>query len=241
MANEGFPEDSMQSFAETEWWVEDKDKKIHRGSLVHVYVPHVDQIPYRLIPEGRREPTQHDSAIVKIEALYASGPRKPQLPVAAMPCYGSESYLTYRGKRRPALVLGIGGPTIERNLRGGSPKSQTNQTMTVVPYYGVDGRGSAGGWEEILVEKIRHCTFPQYLYDQLPHNGSKPRSVLRLDHAQPIGTHHQSYGKMGFKLSEEALGAVDEYFLWCLTGCMDEEGWLYEVRSLLQDEFESDE
>jgi hypothetical protein len=50
-----YPEDSVQDII-GEWWIEDPAFGYHRGKLIRAFLPHVDQIPYQLIPTGRPDP-----------------------------------------------------------------------------------------------------------------------------------------------------------------------------------------
>ena len=62
-----------------------------------------------------------------------------------------------------------------------------------------------------MVERTRHCEYPQFFWDQLPVAGSE-ESILRLDHLQPMGTHHDAHQLSEYKLSDDALEVVDELF-----------------------------
>ena len=63
----------------------------------------------------------------------------------------------------------------------------------------------------------------------LPLSGSR-ESVLRLDHLQPIGKHHDAIEFTPHCLTNEALEILDEWLLWLVMGFPDEEGILYEIR-----------
>ncbi len=62
-----------------------------------------------------------------------------------------------------------------------------------------------------MVERTRHREYPQFFWDQLPISGVE-ESILRLDHLQPMGTHHDAYQMSEYKLSDDALEVVDELF-----------------------------
>lgn len=195
-------------------------------------MPHVDQHPFVLVPEGRSEPTEHGSADYRLEPLQRTLPPAAKLPVAGLPHYPGEVRLVLRAKRRPVLVLSTGGLDIPRSLRIGAARYQTNPTLIAAPYYGADQGGSTGGWKPEFVARIRRCEYPQYMWDKLPLSG-RSESILRLDHLQPIGRHGESYELTDFELHEEALGLVDEYLLWFLMGGFPEEGIVNEIRRVL--------
>lgn len=102
----------------------------------------------------------------------------------------------------------------------------------VAPYYGADQSGSSGGWKPEFVSRIRRCEYPQYVWDRLPLKG-RDESILRLDHAQPIGKHGDSYELTGYVLHDEALGMVDEYLTWLVKGFLPPHSIIHEIRKVL--------
>jgi hypothetical protein len=186
--------------------------------LVFAFAPHVDQVPYTFEPIGRSTPTQHDTAVVKVAPLKVDQPLKQtQLPVAAMPLHGGEIWAAYRAKKRPCLVLACDTPTVDAALVRGSPKNATAPTCLVAPYYGARRTAERAGYPDAFVERVRQCEYPQFIWDHLPFSGGE-ESILRLDHLQPIGAHHDAYRLSGFRLSDEALEIVDEMIDWLILG-----------------------
>jgi len=227
-----YPEDSLQFYC-SPWWGRAQDEQIRRGRLLWAFVPHVDQHPHVLIPEGRSEPTEHGSANYRFEPLRGSTlPAEAKLPVAGLPGYPGEVRLVLRAKRRPVLVLSTGGVDVPKALRVGGARYQTNPTLIAAPYYGADQGGSSGGWKPEFVTRIRRCEYPQYMWDSLPLSG-REESILRLDHMQPIGRHGESYELTDFVLHEDALALVDEYLAWFLMGGFPVDSLLNEIRSTL--------
>lgn len=230
-----FPDDSIQNVTGS-WWDKTDAKTPVRGHLIWAYVPHVDQVPMRLVAEGRNEPTDHQRAKFKIEPLLTSSPpKRDTLPVAAMPIYSGEDRTVYRAKKRPALVVGLGGDSVDNKLRRGKARHQTAPTLTIAPYYGATQDGSRSGFSDEFCERIRHCEYPQYLWDNLPISKPDVHSILRLDHLQPIGNHHNAYELTGHVLTEEAMTLVDEWVMWLLTGKMADGGPLHVTRELLME------
>ncbi|MBW2740262.1 MAG: hypothetical protein JRE64_15775 [Deltaproteobacteria bacterium] len=110
-----YPDDSIQGVLyPTPWWEKDSTRDYKRGRLVKFFAPHVVQTPFTLIPVGRDEPTEHNTAIVKIAPLdIRSVLRYPKLPVAALPQYKKEVRAVYRAKKRPGLIVCSGGTKME--------------------------------------------------------------------------------------------------------------------------------
>lgn len=208
-----FPVDSIQSIIDSPtWWEKTNSKSIERGFLVKAFLPHVDQVPYTIIPKGRKKANIHDEALVQIRELDIKHPRtREDLPVAAMSLYQNEIWSAYRAKKRPCLVLGKTKKKVDQSDRKGMPHRSTAQTLLVVPYYGVDQDGTRAGYNPELVDRIRHIVYPQFYLDMLPLGGPK-ESIARFDQIQPVGRISNSYETTGFKLRVEALSIVDEVF-----------------------------
>jgi hypothetical protein len=228
-----YPEDCIQSLV-GDWWVTGEPFPLTRGQLLYAFLPHVDQQPHVLEPIGRTEATDHTKANYRIKPLAVRDARRaPELSVAALPKFEGEVYGVYRTKRRPAVILSVGGDEIPRELRTGGAKWQTAPTLTVAPLYGVAHSGKRGGWNPDLVKRIRRAEYSQCAWDLLPIGREAEGSILRFDHAQPIGRHHDSYELTPHRLSEEAMRIVDEWYRWYVTGLMDPAGILFGIRAEL--------
>jgi len=153
-----YPDDSIQGIlSPTPWWEKDSNRDYKRGRLVKFYAPHVDQSPFTLIPIGRNEATEHNTAHVKITPLdIRSVIRYPKLPVAALPQYKKEVRVIYRAKKRPGLIVCSGGVKISKILTAGKAKWQTSRTVIVAPYYGADeGEKRSGFRLEFVMGDVR--------------------------------------------------------------------------------------
>lgn len=178
-----YPDDSIQTVI-SNWWEETESKELERGSLVYAFIPHVDQVPFTVIPAGRLEAECHDKASLKIEPLRMQERRpKDTLPVAAMTLHDGELWAAYRAKKRPCLVLGSTSPIVDKKLSRGMPKRSTAPVVQVAPYYGADCGVSRAGYNPELVDRIKHLEYQQFFWDKLPIGGPN-ESILRLDHMQ---------------------------------------------------------
>lgn len=229
---DGFPDNTLQGLADS-WWTLTHGRDVCRGRLLRTFVPYADHSPQRLVIEGRSEATEHSRANYRMEALNISRPPpRPSIPVGAVPSRPGEELVVYRGKVRPVLVLGTECPEVPRSMRVGAARYQTMATVLVAPYYGVDRDGSRGGWNDTLVNVIRRCEFPQYMWDSLPLNDVK-ESILRFDSIQPVALHYTWYDTTPYCLSSEAMGYVDQWIEWLLSGVLSSETTLGYVRSEL--------
>ncbi len=225
-----YPDDCIQALVSS-WWTTVKKRTVLRGHLLWAFVPHVDQEPLGLVPEGRsKDLTDHRRARYRLEPLRISqAPQGPRLPIAALPSFPGEVRTAYRAKIRPVLVVSTGGPDIPRSLRSGAARWQFAPTLLVAPYYGADPRLRRGGWRADFVRRIRRCEYPQYLWDRLPFGGSQ-ESILRLDHVQPIGRHQSAYEWTPHCLDGEALAIVDEWLEWLIEAELPEDSVLNTAR-----------
>jgi hypothetical protein len=202
--------------------------------VVLAYVPYVDQVPTKVTVIGRKDPTSHDKAEVQFSPFSVTEPpKKPVLPVAALPDYPGEIRLLYRAKKRPVLVLAESGP-VDHKIIAGKPKWQTAPTLIVAPYYGRDeGTGKRSGYSDALVQRVSQCEYPQFFWEKLPLSGST-ESILRFDHIQPIGHHYKNYQLTGYRLAESAISLLDEWLNWFIYGTVEEDGVLNTVFQILR-------
>jgi hypothetical protein len=235
-----YPDDCVQSIGDpNQWWVPNPEKKLGRGALLTCFVPHVDQTPYTFEPIGRTQATEHTRADVRVAPLKVDQPlRQTDLPVAAMPLHGNEVWAAYRAKRRPCLVVGEQSLTVDKALTTGMPRSSSAPTMLVAPYFGVDKDGTRAGFNAAFVDRIRHCEYPQFMWDKLPLD-SAPRSgsILRLDQIQPIGCHHHSFKVAPHRLSDAAIAVLDGLIQWVIWGAIPENHDVLAFRALMRETF----
>jgi len=231
-----FPEASIQSLTPGSWWEGATSGQPERGRLIRTLVPYPDMKPFRLVAVGRGDDAwQHQRAEFRLEEFRVGDPAPDEstLPVAALPVHPAESRFVRRGKVRPCIILATGGPPVARELRRGAASWQSNQTLLVAPYYGIDSDGTRGGWNPEFVRRIQRAEYSQYLWDVLPIGGPESGSILRLDHVFPVGADPSNWRLMEFRLSQAALEIVDEWLAWHLTGALVEDSAVACARAML--------
>lgn len=152
-----YPDDSIQAFVST-WWTVDESRELRRGRLIKAFLPHVSLVPTTLIPTGRTDdPTNHNLVRYEIRPLQIhSRTRLPKLPCAAFPEIPGEVYSVYRAKKRPALIISVGGPDLKSEVRGrDKPRWQTAPTILVAPYYGAEQSLQRAGFSDELLSRAR--------------------------------------------------------------------------------------
>jgi len=225
-----YPEISIQSaISPSPWWIKAESKDLQRGRLIWAFLPHIDQIPYTLIPIGRAQAAEHKEVTVRIEPLRVKQPQHHlTLPVAGIPHYPGEVRIVQRAKKRPALIVGEGGLPLPKEMAQGRPGWQISPTILVAPYYGGEQYGTRAGFPPPSLDRVRRCEFPQFVYELLPIGTGE--SLLYLNHIQSIGKHHDSIEFTKFCLSEDAIAILDEWIMWITTGLLPKNGLIFPVR-----------
>jgi len=230
-----YPERSVQSLSGGDWWIREESADIRRGRLVWAFIPHVGAEPWILELTGRTNPTTHSSVTYTLRSQSAFRPQtQPNLPTAVFPAFENEHLTAYRAKCRPALVISTGGLDVPNEVRKGSAKWVTAQTILVAPYYGMGQSGKRGGWPLPLVDRIKECEYPQFIWDIVPAKREPEESVLMLNRVQPIGNHRNSVEILPYCLSEAAILLLDEWVNWLTTGLMEGDGLLPEIQKELK-------
>lgn len=226
-----YPDVCQQTLIEP-WWEECTGIEFRPGRLVWAYLPHADQVPYTLTHIGRTDdPTDHETARVKIKSFSIGDPvKKNDLSVAALPLYENEKFCVYRTKKRPAVIISKGGPSIDNELTRDMSKSRTIPTVLVAPSYGADL-----GYRKKFIERVRRCEYPQFIWDFLPIGGKEKGSIIRLDHMQPVVRNTKSIELTKYCLSEKAMVFVMQWVDWLISGQMDKNSTLYKTRDFLMD------
>ena len=152
-----YPDDAIQSsILPSDWWVKDSACDHKTGRLVWAFIPHVDQLPYVILPEGRQSPTEHKVFKAVLAPLDIKRPdKRTKQPIAVMPCNVGEYRVVYRAKRRPAIIVAEKGIPVPDKLRAGKPKWQTAPTVLVAPFYGGEQDGKRAGFNPVFMERVR--------------------------------------------------------------------------------------
>ena len=213
------------------WWEKAEPAVLEAGRLAWTFVPYPEVVSRGLVLEGREDPRDHSTARFRVEPLRVGTPPKiSKLPVAALPTFTGESYVAQRGKKRPVLVLSMGGPEIPKAVSQGAPGYQRKPCVLVMPYYGVDQDGKRAGFAPEFITRIRRTEYPQYMLDTLPVGGSS-ESVLRLDHVLAVGSAASNFELSPYRLHAEAFDLVLDWFRWLVEGDVPADGLLAMARS----------
>jgi hypothetical protein len=153
-----------------------------------------------------------------------------------MSLHDGEVWAAYRAKRRPCVVIACDSPKVDPSIVRGMPSHATAPTCLVAPYYGIKGGVKRSGYQAAFVERVRHCEFPQFMWDHLPFNNGE-ESILRLDQLQPIGAHYKAYKLSSYRLCNDGLAVLDELMGWLIHGGVRPESWVAQFRKEIEATF----
>lgn len=232
-----YPEDSLQNVFNVEnWWEKTDQNELEVGSLIQSYLPFVSLEPYVFIPCSRQNAEDHQTAKVSVQALNVNV-RRDALPVAGMPVHQGEVWSAFRAKFRPCIVLAAQSNNVESNLTKGKASRSTAPTYLIAPFYGSSVKGGKrAGYSEAFIERVRHCEYPQFHWDYLPHIGGE-ESILRLDHLTPIGTSYKSYKNLNYKLCKQGVDLLRELLAWHIDGNIKSDGDLASYKNIIAEVF----
>ncbi|MDP2874727.1 MAG: hypothetical protein Q8O00_01000 [Holophaga sp.] len=233
-----FPDHSLQGFT-GEWWEQAPGHSVGFGTLLEVFVHHMDKLPIQLITEGRVEPTAHGQA--KMKAIPFNIRRHIQrapVPIAALPSYPGESYIALRGKVRPAIVLGADFSAVSQEDKRRHLDWQTAPVFLVAPFYGVERTDERNGFHPEFVERVQKAYYKQFLWDRLPSGAlelcsarTREGSMLRFDHIVPVGSDPSFYRNTGYRLNDDGQRLIKEWLEWVWFNDMREDSFLLGFRS----------
>ncbi|WP_108124564.1 hypothetical protein [Saccharospirillum mangrovi] len=232
-----YPEFCLQTISAGDWWVEQDSPHACRGALVYTFINHFDQAPYTFTPVGRSQPTEHRHAVVEVAPLkIGERLKRDRLPVAGMPVHDDEVWAAHRAKKRPCIVFSQKSPLVEKTLTRGKPNYSTAPTMLVAPFYGANPTDKRLGFKEEFIQRVQHCTYPQFHWDMIP-GSSTPESILRLDQLQPMGVAQSAYYPTGLMLSAEAMSLLEEMLFWLRMGGLPEDSDIIQYQKIVAENF----
>ena len=180
-----------------------------------------------------RGSTPKRSTVSKSSGSEKRPGRHRTLPVAALPLRGGEEYLVRRGKRRPCLILASTEVPVDASVARGKRRWQTALTRLVMPYYSANGTPARAGWSPELVVRIRRCEYPQYFWRIcLCTAHPKAPSCVSIMHSRSATISPTSSGRV-IGLHPDALGILEDWFAWYVTGTLAQSSTISAARELL--------
>ncbi len=154
------------------------------GQICWVVTAHMDRIPM-IVDVERASPTEHFATKFHRRPMTEADYRvKTRLPLKTLTLRATEELLIQRSNLRPAIVV-AGGMTVfsdvDKLLRQKGRRHLQEDSILVIPVYGVETEDHEGGFLPLMVARIRALRYRQFFFlpragPALPYEG-----VARLD------------------------------------------------------------
>ena len=187
------------------------------GQICWIVTSHMYRIPI-IADVERADPTEHIATRFHLRPMTEADYRvKQRLPLKTLALRATEELLIQRSNLRPAIVVAGGMtifPDVERLLKQRGRKHLQEDSILVVPVYGVEGEDHQGGFPPFMVARIRALLYRQFFFlpranSPLPYEG-----VARLDRLHVAfpesspGVRSPAYRPKRRALSQEALACI---------------------------------
>jgi hypothetical protein len=195
------------------------------GQFCWVVSPVIEPIP-RILDVKRSDPTEHEKIDFTMrnansERDFRAADRT--LPIKYLNLRTHEELLLQRAKKRPGIVISNNldiYPAITALLKRAAKKHLQEDSLFVIPCYGVEGNGDLSGFPPEMVLRIRCLLYRQFFY--LPVSTTFDESIARFDRIQiVVGRDRSAIEPTNNCLSEAAFNLFLALFLFCATGIED--------------------
>lgn len=140
-------------------------------------------------------------------------------PIKSLGLESSEALVAARAKKNRPVIL-LGGDAATELF----PKRATHaDTVMVVPVYGADQ------FDEHTRQRMAYYEWANVFYLPACNSPAFEEGFARLDHVQPVKRDLLANHR-GFRLAADALDALIEWLLQCLTGRIDEGSLILDFR-----------
>jgi hypothetical protein len=179
------------------------------GQFYWVVAPFLTAVPW-IYDVQRADPTEHTVATGKIRPIDKTDFRpKSRLPIKVLSLRETEELLIHRSKKRLAVVISARYTIfddIAAILRQRGQRHLQEDSVIVVPLYGVENKTHSGGFPAGMTAKIQALQYRQFFY--CPGHAVVKEGVLRLDRLQPVLPHQLSIEPTQVALHPEALSVL---------------------------------
>ena len=212
------------------------------GQLCWVPSPQPDIVP-QLLEVRRADATEHNITSFTIRNIKETDfHRKDELPLHRLRLRLNEELIIQKAKRRPAIVL----PTVNSIfddiaslLRSKGKKHLQQDSILVVPIFGIEKPDRPLGFPPIMTARIKALMYNQFFYCPKTPPGMTPiEGVARLDRIQVIfPVQRASYNPLPIRLSDDALPILMNLLReWLrVKGTSEDETYLRELKELLKE------
>lgn len=232
----------LQLYQPGEFFETTDGKEIRPGQFCWIPTPHIDPIP-RILDVERSSPEEHKSVNFLIRNANRPGDfqtRNRVLPIKYLNLRSHEELLIQKAKRRLGIILSTEVDQfseITKLLRQKGKKHLQEDSIFIIPGYGIETEAGGTGFPSEMVARIRCLLYRQFFY--YPTNAPYlTEGIARFDRIQVIiGRDPAAIRPIELALSKELFDIFLAMFLYCISGEESED--LGAVRSITREAYTS--
>jgi len=190
------------------------DKNIFRntptlGQICWAPICHREDIP-RILDVERADPTEHFATKFEIRNMVETDfMKKNRLPIKVLNLRETEELVVTRTKLRQAIIVANRNTVFTDFSKPILRKCHLQEnSIMVVPLYGVESQEHEGGYPPIMVARIKGMLFNQLFYCPKNSNPLVYEAVARIDRLQTLRAIYPTYRPDPIALSDEALSVL---------------------------------
>lgn len=231
----------FQLYSPKEYYKKIDPKNYQKGQLCWINSPYINEIP-RILDVERNQPEEHDEVKFILRNVDPDhdfrGSQERILPLKYLKLESTEELLVQKAKRRPAIIISSGldiYPEITKLLRERGQKHLQEDSLFMVPCYGVETRDNRRGFPTEMAVRIRCMLYRQFF--PLPaYSVLTTDSIARLDRIQVvISRHRAAIEPTNTCLSDEVFHIFLSQFIFCMSGIEEKE--FLEIRDLVNETY----
>jgi len=231
----------MQLYEPESFYTKVNIKTFINGQICWIVSPYIYEIP-QILDVERNRPEEHEEIKFILKNVDPDNDFKPSakrtLPIKYLNLESKEELLVQKAKKRPAIIISSGldiYPDITNLLRQKGKKHLQEDSLFLIPCYGVETHEDRRGFPTEMVSRIRCLLYRQFFY--LPkHSTIINESIARLDRIQVIvGKHRAAIEPTTLCLTKEIYSILLSQFIFCITGHEEEE--FTALRSLVKETY----
>lgn len=233
----------MQLYGPEVFYTTTDPKNFKKGQICWIVSPYINEIP-QILDVERNKAEEHDEFKFVLKNVDPDNDFKPSakrtLPIKYLNLESTEELFIQKAKKRPAIIISSGldtYPEMTKLLRQTGKKHLQEDSLFLIPCYGVETQDNRRGFPSEMVTRIRCLLYRQFFY--IPyHSPLKNESIARLDRIQVIvGRHRAAIEPTNLCLSDDVFQIFLSQFMFCISGIEEEEFTI--VRSLVKETYHS--
>jgi hypothetical protein len=231
----------MQIFGPEVFYIKTDPKSFKNGQICWIVSPYIKEIP-QILDVERNKAEEHDEFKFDLKNVDPDNDFKPSakrtLPIKYLNLESTEELLIQKAKKRPAIIISSGldaYPEIAKLLKQRGKIHLQEDSLFLIPCYGVETQDDRRGFPSEMVTRIRCLLYRQFFY--MPyHSPLTSESIARLDRIQVIvGRHRAAIEPTSLCLSDDVFYILLAQFMFCISGIEEEEFAI--IRSLVKETY----